>query len=103
VNFFRAFDPTHVAVRAIQIQGFRDLDAHPDLVVGSGHVEHGGMVMVSSQPEQAGAAPTRQPADRAGHGDDERSCSGMLRARDHRWRGGPSLLPSGCTPSRPPP
>lgn len=35
-------------------------------------MEHGGMVMVNSQPEQDGAAPTREPADRAARGDDER-------------------------------
>ena len=54
VNFFRAFEP-----------------AHPDLVLGSGHVEHDGAVVVDNQPAQEGAVPVREPANRATHADDE--------------------------------
>ncbi|SRR6266508_228743 len=55
VNFFRAFEP-----------------GHQDLLLGSGHVEHEGLVVVDSRPEPEGAAPSREPANRAGHADDER-------------------------------
>ena len=55
VNFFRAFEP-----------------AHPDLVLGSGHVEHDGAVVVDNQPAREGAVPVREPANRATHADDER-------------------------------
>jgi hypothetical protein len=72
VNFFRAFDPKHAAASAIKVLVFRDLDTHQDLVLGSGHVEHEGLVMLDGRPEAEGAAPTRSPADRADHGDDER-------------------------------
>jgi hypothetical protein len=72
VNFFRAFDPARATARAIQVHVFRDLDAHEDLVLGSGHVEHEGLVMLDGRPEAEGAAPNRAPADRAVHADDER-------------------------------
>jgi len=55
VNFFRAFKP-----------------GHPDQLLGSGHVEHEGMVVVDSRPAPEGAVPARELADRASHADDER-------------------------------
>ena len=55
VNFFRAFEP-----------------GHQDLLLGSGHVEREGLVVVNSRPEPDGAAPARHPANRAIHADDER-------------------------------
>jgi hypothetical protein len=72
VNFFRAFDPVRAAARSLQVAVFRDLDAHQDLVLGSGHTEHEGLVMLDGRPEAEGAAPTRSPADRTAHADDER-------------------------------
>jgi hypothetical protein len=72
VTFFRAFDPTRAAAGAVPVHAFGDLDAHQDLVLGSGHVEHDGMVVVSSRPEQEHAGLTREPADRSAHADDER-------------------------------
>jgi hypothetical protein len=72
VNFFRAFNPTHTTASAIRVRAFADLDAHRELVLGSGHVEHEGIVVLDSQPEQAHAAPIRKPADRAAHADDAR-------------------------------
>jgi hypothetical protein len=56
VNFFRAFEP-----------------GHKDLLLGSGHVEQEGLVMVDSQPErEAAVVPARVLANRASHADDER-------------------------------
>jgi hypothetical protein len=54
VNFFRAFEP-----------------GQQDLLLGSGHVEREGMVIVNSRSEPDGATPFRQPANRADHTDDE--------------------------------
>lgn len=54
VNFFRAFDP-----------------GHQDLLLGSGHVEREGGIIVDSRSETEGATPVRQPANRADHADDE--------------------------------
>jgi hypothetical protein len=72
VNFFRAFDPARAAARAIPLHAFRDLDAHLDLVLGSGHVEREGLVMLDGRPEAEHAVPTRALADRAAHADDDR-------------------------------
>ena len=55
VNFFRAFEP-----------------GHEDILLGSGHVEHEGLVMVDRRHTPEGAVPARQPANRANHADDER-------------------------------
>jgi hypothetical protein len=55
VNFFRAFET-----------------GHQDQLLGAGHVEREGLVVVNSRPEPEGAVPTRQPANRAAHLDDER-------------------------------
>jgi hypothetical protein len=55
VTFFRAFEP-----------------GHRELLVGSGHVEPEGLVVVDNlRPPPEGAPPTRQPANRAKHMDDE--------------------------------
>jgi hypothetical protein len=72
VNFFRAFDPNGAAARAIPVQVFRDLDTHQELVLGSGHVENEGLVMLDGRPEAEHATPPRELADRAAHTDDER-------------------------------
>ena len=55
VNFFQAFD-----------------SGHQDLLLGSGHVEHEGAVVVDNQPKHEGAVPVREPANRTIHADDER-------------------------------
>ena len=55
VNFFRAFEP-----------------GHEDILLGSGHVEHEGLVMVDNRQSPVGAVPAREPANRAMHADDER-------------------------------
>jgi hypothetical protein len=55
VNFFRAFEPSH-----------------KDLLLGSGHVEKEGLVIVDSRLGTEGATPARALADRDAHKDDER-------------------------------
>jgi len=55
VNFFRAFEP-----------------GHEEILLGSGHVEHEGQIMVDSRQAPVGAVPAREPANRAIHADDER-------------------------------
>jgi hypothetical protein len=47
VTYFRAFDPIRVTERALQVRVFADLDLHPDLVIGSGHVETDGAVVLT--------------------------------------------------------
>jgi hypothetical protein len=55
VNFFQAFEP-----------------GHQDVLLGSGHVEREGMVVVDDRPVPEGAVPARELANRATHADDER-------------------------------
>lgn len=72
VNYFRVFDPTQVSERNLQIRRFADLDASPELVIGSGHVEDDGTVVLSRR-DQTRAANTlvRDEADRSAHRDDD--------------------------------
>jgi len=72
VTYFRAFDPIRVAERALQVRGYADLDIHSDLVIGSGHVEGDGAVVLTKRNRQPLATPlVRSEADRSTHGDDE--------------------------------
>jgi hypothetical protein len=72
VNFFRAFDPTTPTARTSRIQAYADLDGHAELVLGSGHVEREGQVVVYGRQAAEGPTPARWKADRAVHADDER-------------------------------
>jgi hypothetical protein len=73
VKYFRVFDTHGAAHDSLSIRAFRDLDSHPELVVGSGHVEHdGALALTERAPATPGSTPTREPADRTAHPDDER-------------------------------
>lgn len=72
VSYFRVFDPIRVAERGLEIRCFTDLDRHPNLIVGSGHVEADGNIVLSrgAKPHPA-EAPIRSEANRSAHPDDE--------------------------------
>jgi hypothetical protein len=72
VTYFRIFDPIRVAERALHVQAYADLDVHPDLVLGSGHFEADGAVVLSKRdkPPMSNSS-VRTEADRTAHGDDE--------------------------------
>jgi hypothetical protein len=73
VTYFRVFDPVRVAERTVKVHDFTDLDSHPELILGSGHVEHNGAVVLTRQDRAHSAgAFARSEANRANHGDDER-------------------------------
>jgi len=73
VSYFRVFDPVRVAERSVKVADFADLDAHPELVLGSGHVEkNGAVVLTRSDRASSSTAFARSEADRANHHDDER-------------------------------
>jgi hypothetical protein len=73
VNYFRVFDPVRTAERSVKVKEFADLDSHPELVLGSGHVEQNGAVVLTRQDRaHSSVAFARSEADRADHGDDER-------------------------------
>ena len=72
VSYFRVFDPIRVAERGLQVRQCTDLDAHPHLVLGSGHIEaDGGVVLSKRQKWQATDTPIRSQANRSAHADDE--------------------------------
>ena len=72
VSFFRVYDPVRVAERALNVRHFADLDAHSDLVLGSGHVESDGAVVLSRRDRShVAGTPIRNGADRSAHADDE--------------------------------
>ena len=72
VSYFRVFDPIRVAERGLQIHRFTDLDRHPNLILGSGHLEADGGVVLSKRGKPHPAeTPIRSEADRSAHPDDE--------------------------------
>jgi len=72
VSFFRVFDPQGAARGAVAVHTFNDLTLHPELVMGSGVMEHDGAVNLSDRVGLASTTtPTRALADRAAHADDE--------------------------------
>jgi hypothetical protein len=73
VTYFRVFHPTALAAGAAQPRRYEDLDGHPELVVGSGHTEHGGVIVLTSRPStHTTPTPDRLLARRDLHDDDER-------------------------------
>ena len=73
VSYFRVFDKVRVSERSFKVHDFADLDAHPELVLGSGHVEQNGAVVLTRMNQtNASGAFARSEAVRADHGDDER-------------------------------
>lgn len=72
VSYFRVFDPIRVAERELQVHRFTDLDRHPNLILGSGHLESDGSVVLSKRGKPHPAeTPLRSEANRAAHLDDE--------------------------------
>jgi hypothetical protein len=71
VRYFSAFDLDQAAQGGVAVRTFNDLNAHPDLIVGSGHVERDGAVSLTRRESRTTApSPTRAPTDRADHADD---------------------------------
>jgi hypothetical protein len=73
VSYFRVFDPVRVSERSVKVNEFGDLDTHPELVLGSGHVEQNGAVVLTrlGSAHSSGAF-ARSEAVRADHDDDQR-------------------------------
>jgi hypothetical protein len=74
VRYFRVFDPRQAAQNNLSVRKFTDLDGRPGLIVGSGHIDQHGVVhLAAREPATAtpAPAPTRVPAARAKHADDQ--------------------------------
>jgi hypothetical protein len=73
VTRFRVFDPVRAVEGGLDVHAFGDLDAHPDLVLRTGHIEPDGTVVITWRaPLPDAETPVRERADRSTHGDDER-------------------------------
>src|SRR5688572_17193136 len=67
----RVFDPAHAAEGGLHVSRFGDLDAHPDLVLRTGHIEQDGTVVITWRaPSPHVESPGRQRADRTVPGDE---------------------------------
>ena len=72
VRYFRVFDAIRVTERALDVRRYADLDAYPDLVLGSGHLEADGAVVLSKRHQPPVTAQSvRTEANRSEHADDE--------------------------------
>jgi hypothetical protein len=74
VQYFRLFDPGRSAERGIDVSQYADLDNHPELILGYGHLESDGAVVVSRRaptPSTERPDASRINADRTVHTDDE--------------------------------
>jgi hypothetical protein len=72
VRYFRVFDPIRVGERGLQVRRFADLDPHPNLILGSGHLESDGSVVLSKRGKPHPAETSlRIEANRSAHPDDE--------------------------------
>ena len=73
VRYFRVFDPARTGTGGPNIRSYQDLDAHPGLLLRTGHVEEDGSVIIDYRvPAMDAAIPVRERADRAAHPSDER-------------------------------
>ena len=73
VRFFRVFDPARTGTRGLDIRSYKDLNAHPGLLLRTGHVEADGSVIIDFRvPSLDAAIPVRESAHRAAHAGDER-------------------------------
>ena len=72
VSYFRVFDPIRVTERGLQIHRFTDLDRHPNLILGSGHFETDGSVVLSKRGKSRPAeTQISREANRSTNPDDE--------------------------------
>lgn len=72
VTYIRIFDALRARTTGVAVRSHQDLDQHLDLVVRSGHVERdGSVVLLPVQEASAPPTPSRLPADRTAHAEDE--------------------------------
>jgi len=72
VNRFRVFDPKAVVGGTALVRRYADLDGHPELVIGAGHVEHdGAVVLIRHSTYVPSPSLERLRARRADHANDE--------------------------------
>jgi len=66
VTYIRIFEPAWAQALGVDVRGFDDLDAHPSLILKSGHIGRDGHVMITARASESDPMPqTSLPGDRA--------------------------------------
>jgi hypothetical protein len=53
VTYIRIFEPAWAQALGVDVQLFDDLDAHPSLILKSGHVERDGQVVITARASES--------------------------------------------------
>jgi hypothetical protein len=69
VTYIRIFEPAWAQALGVEVQAFDDLDAHPSLILKSGHVERDGQVVITARASESESMPSMCSADDRAHGD----------------------------------
>jgi hypothetical protein len=66
VTYIRIFEPAWARALGVEVRAFDDLDAHPSLILKSGHIEQDGEVVITARASESEPMPkTSLPDDRA--------------------------------------
>jgi hypothetical protein len=63
VTYIRIFEPAWARALGVDVTVFDDLDAHPSLVLKSGHIERDGAVMITARASESDDDAWRSTAD----------------------------------------
>ena len=58
VTYIRIFEPAWAQALGVDVRGFDDLDAHPSLVLKSGHIERDGAVVITARASESVRPPS---------------------------------------------
>ena len=57
VTYIRIFEPAWAQALGVDVRGFDDLDAHPSLILKSGHIERDGAVVITARASESESMP----------------------------------------------
>ena len=75
VTCIRIFEPAWARALGIEVRAFDDLDAHPSLILKSGHIEKDGQVVIAARPFDSVPTPRASLSDDRAERDDVASAS----------------------------
>jgi hypothetical protein len=78
VTHIRIFEPAWAQALGVDVQLFDDLDAHPGLILKSGHIERDGEVVITARASESEVMPRTSPADDRAERDSTMPASGHL-------------------------
>lgn len=66
VTYVRIFEPAWAQALGVDVRAFGDLDAYPNLILKSGHIERDGQVVITARASESESLPQAAlPAERA--------------------------------------